>query len=661
MSLTYTSLTSSSGLLNVNSAHLNLASQGSYVRFVDKFSDTLHFTFGPSQQTTNVVASSAVVQAPNFQAVNIASSNGVVTTDATGALVVRGGLTYDGATLNIDGDVAVAGNLNVVGTLTVVDTQTILIEDPIVQIGANNIVDTQDVGFILTANSSNLATNVAVGYSPTLNGGEFVIAQTLSSSESGSQAVLNPMTEGSVNVHVYGTLIANYLHGDGSNLTGITGGSSSSNLQTVMNNGATSDVAMVLTSSGTAIDCPTGTINAYSIVGHTLTGVYSAAVNTLNANEAHITNVYVNGSTTFNGPIVDEVEMSGTLRLSGIGFRAQVSNVLGFDPVTREVFNTDLPAGADSTLDQVLTNGKTTAQAISFTGASAFTTTGSAAINGTVLSTDGSNNFHVNALGKKLVVDGTTAALHLNSSATQIGLDADSGSVKVSAASNVNLYPGGSSTAAVSVKANGDTEMAGNLSVSGNIVGHTLTGVYSGSINTLNTNNIQNTDLVNSGLARFRANVNVDNTVFANEVTSNVVTAPLARLGTAITDSLDVSGSATISGVTTVSVLKFTPGGIDPAATATFTGFSAGKLNVTATGVTYGSATIDSVSGTVTGLNVTGLADNAHLYLYVKGSQTFATPTDGYTYLSAVTGQYKVMYHVFNVGGTVFVDMTKVN
>jgi hypothetical protein len=64
----------------------------------------------------------------------------------------------------------------------------------------------------------------------------------------------------------------------------------------------------------------------------------------------------------------------------------------------------------------------------------------------------------------------------------------------------------------------------------------------------------------------------------------------------------------------------------------------------------------------VKGLDVTDLAENAHLYIYVNGSQqTFVTPADGYVYLSKALGPGKVMYHVFNVGGTTFVEMTAVN
>jgi len=734
MSITYTqTVPSLPGLMNINSANMFLKTQGTFVQFADKFSDTLYMTFGPSQTDSNVLASNSRVQAPDLQSTSLNVSNGIVTTDATGKLTQRAGLTYDGSLLRIEHDARVVGNLTVQGTLTVLNTQTVLIEDPIVQVGVSNIFDDQDVGFILSANASVFnGSNVALGIIPEQR--EFVIALTQNSAESTS---LNPQTSESINVHVYGNVIASgAFYGDGSHLTGVlssdtlqdvttrgatttdtitvgglttsgtingvslsdggvaglfvgpvrntgatanvlgynqatgeiydtgysaNGGSGSQDLDSVLTNGNVSSQTMHLTSSNIAIDAPNGTINAYSIVGHTLTGVYSAAVNTLNANEIHATDVYVSGNTTFNGPIVSNVEVQGALKLSGIPRRIPASNVLGFDPVTKEVFDTAIATG---TLDQVLANGNTASQAIRFTGATAFTTTGSASIKGTGLSTDGSGNFHVTATGEKLVVDGTSAAVRFNSSATQIGLDADSGSVQVTASSNINLYSGGASEPVVSVGSDGNTSMTGDLNVSGNIIGHTLTGVYSGAINTLNTNQINNTNLYNSGTARFRANVNVDGSVIAGDVSTDTLEANVATVKATLTESLDVSGQATFNGVTTVSVLKFTPGGIDPSISspaATYTGFAAGKLNVSAIGVTYGSATISSVSGTVTGLNITGLSDNAHLYLYVNGSQSFAAPTDGYTYLSTVTGTTKAMYHVFNVGGTIFVDMTRVN
>jgi len=131
-----------------------------------------------------------------------------------------------------------------------------------------------------------------------------------------------------------------------------------------------------------------------------------------------------------------------------------------------------------------------------------------------------------------------------------------------------------------------------------------------------------------------------------------------------LTNTLNVTGNATLDGVTTVSVLKFTPGGIDPQLTSATTtvSFASGVISVGAAGVTYGSNTLSTATGSVTGLSVTGLAPNAHVYLYVNGSQSFVTPTDPYTYLGTpFVGTGKAMYHIFNVGGKIFVDMTQVN
>jgi hypothetical protein len=154
--------------------------------------------------------------------------------------------------------------------------------------------------------------------------------------------------------------------------------------------------------------------------------------------------------------------------------------------------------------------------------------------------------------------------------------------------------------------------------------------------------------------------MNVSGNIYSSSINSDVVqgTGVLAK-------NLDVSGSATFDGVTTMSILKFTPGGIDPELTSPIVTYtvSSNVINITATGVTYGSNTVTSAVGNVTGLNVIDLNPNAHVYLYVQGSQTFVTPTDGYTYLSTPTFPMtgNAMYHVFNIGGKIFVDMTKVN
>jgi DNA-binding beta-propeller fold protein YncE len=356
-------------------------------------------------------------------------------------------------------------------------------------------------------------------------------------------------------------------------------------------------------------------VAAGNIIASTLTATVSAAIDTLNTNEAHIADLYVAGENVqFLGPTVNmdgnlfantvttgdvttgtletsgDVTLGGKLYLTGLDHETTASNILGYNPLTNEVFDTEIPAGSTtSNLQTVTDNGATT--------------------------------------NKTLVL-----------------------------------------TNATGLQASGNISVSGTVSAQ-NIVGNTITGVQSGAINVLNTNELHVADMyaVGRNINFYGPTVNMNGNLVARTVTTDVLTAntvvaPVAQIDATLTKSLDVSGPATFNGVTTVSVLKFTPGGIDPALTAPTVSatVSGGVIQLDANGAVYGSNTLTS-AGTITGFNVSNLSDGSHVYEYVKGV-TIVALSDANTYLSKVTGSgINVMFHVFNVGGTIFIDSTKVN
>ena len=126
-------------------------------------------------------------------------------------------------TLHVEGNVHITEDLNILGNIviqgetTTVETTNLNIQDPIIELGKNNSLGT-DLGIIMTRPGS----NVAVSFLEASD--ELVMAYT--ESHSGVSSVV-PITSEDLKLKVYGDLTttgnvtATYLHGDGSELTGI--------------------------------------------------------------------------------------------------------------------------------------------------------------------------------------------------------------------------------------------------------------------------------------------------------------------------------------------------------------------------------------------------------------------------------------------------------
>jgi hypothetical protein len=69
------------------------------------------------------------------------------TSTTTGALVIDGGLGLTG-NLNVGGDVNIVGNITLGGSGNTIDVSALVVDDPLIFLGANNAADLLDLGFV---------------------------------------------------------------------------------------------------------------------------------------------------------------------------------------------------------------------------------------------------------------------------------------------------------------------------------------------------------------------------------------------------------------------------------------------------------------------------------------------------------------------------------
>ena len=187
--------------------------------------------------------------------------------------------------VHIAKDLTVNGNLTVSGTTTFIDTQNLAIEDPIIEVAMGNASDTIDAGLVITRATS----NVAVAY----RGDEEELA--LGYTQSGaSDTDVTPITDGGLDVRVYGNLFANnltttanveatYLKGNGSEITHVT-------LDQVVDYGNTTANTIHLTNTDVGLKAD-GNVDASYFIGNgsKLTGLVT-----------DLQSVTDNGNTTSN-------------------------------------------------------------------------------------------------------------------------------------------------------------------------------------------------------------------------------------------------------------------------------------------------------------------------------------------------------------------------
>ena len=150
------------------------------------------------------------------------------------------------ATGNIEalGSVTIAGNLTISGTTTTVDTENLLVKDPIIAL--SDVGGAVDAGVLI--NRPAPGNNVFSGFDHTQN--EYVIGYT---DNSAIDSVIVMKEAENFVANVYGNVKANYFVGDGSLLTGISGGGGTVTLQSVTDTGNTTSNTVQFTNTGTSL------------------------------------------------------------------------------------------------------------------------------------------------------------------------------------------------------------------------------------------------------------------------------------------------------------------------------------------------------------------------------------------------------------------------
>ena len=191
--------------------------------------------------------------------------------------------TFTGG-LTVSKDTLIYGNLEVRGNTTYLSTQNLLVEDPILALGANNTSSSLDTGLIVLVYQGD--SNVAFGYRGASN--EFIISHTLSSP---NDAELIPDTSNSINVHVYGDVTADSFIGDGGLLSNIA-----SNLHQIALNGNVTTETIYLNNAVTGLE-----VDANVVVGGNVTANAFLGDGGLLSNiAATLQEVSDNGNTTTN-------------------------------------------------------------------------------------------------------------------------------------------------------------------------------------------------------------------------------------------------------------------------------------------------------------------------------------------------------------------------
>ena len=219
----------------------------------------------------------------------ISGNVGIGTLEPTELLDVHGNV-------HVAKDLTVDGNLTVSGTTTFIDTTNMSIEDPIIELAKGNTSDTTDAGLVITRPTS----NVAVAFRGDED--ELAIGYTQSSA---SDVDVTPITDGGLDVRVYGNLFANnltttanveatYLKGNGSEITHVT-------LDQVVGYANTTANTIQLTNANVGLKA-TGNVEANYFVGDgsKLTGLVTDLQSvTDNGNVTSNTIQFTNATTAF--------------------------------------------------------------------------------------------------------------------------------------------------------------------------------------------------------------------------------------------------------------------------------------------------------------------------------------------------------------------------
>ena len=183
------------------------------LQHVTEYGNSTDQTITMSNTLSLITSGSVGINTPTPQKMLHVAGEILADDDITGVDFFGDDATFTGG-LTVSGDSLFYGNLEVRGNTTYLSTQNLLVEDPILALGANNTSSSLDTGLIVLVYQGD--SNVAFGYRGASN--EFIISHTLSSPD---DSELIPDTSNAINVHVYGNVTADEYRGDGTALTGI--------------------------------------------------------------------------------------------------------------------------------------------------------------------------------------------------------------------------------------------------------------------------------------------------------------------------------------------------------------------------------------------------------------------------------------------------------
>ena len=285
--------------------------------------------------------------------------------------------TFTGG-LTVSGDTLIYGDLEVRGNTTYLSTQNLLIEDPILALGANNTSSSLDTGLIVLVYQG--SSNVAFGYRGASN--EFIIGHTLSSPD---DSELTPDTSNAINVHVYGDITADTFIGDGGFLSNIA-----SNLQQISLNGNVTTETMYLENVTTGLEVDSNVIVGGNVTATTFIGDGSNLTNVVKYSELESNLSVIRGEMASNtlelrtdlqsnvSILRGEISRANTITFSNVttGLIVDANVVVGGN-VTATTFIGDggFLSNIASNLEQIALNGNVTTQTLYLNNATtAFTT-----------------------------------------------------------------------------------------------------------------------------------------------------------------------------------------------------------------------------------------------------------------------------------------------
>jgi hypothetical protein len=579
-------------------------------------------------------------------------SGSMINANFDGGTLYATGVANLGPT-TVNGNLVVAGNISATGNLTYINVQDLVIDDPLIQLAANNPGDVEDLGIVAGYyNGANLHTGFARDYTDKTWKVFENVASNPNTVIAWDQAVYAPFKAGPIlsnasitanaNVTATGNVSGSYLLGNGYFITGIQ----------------YSNIAGAYGNSNVAAYLPTYTGNLNSLTGNVITtanisgsyilgnGAFLTGINAgnlvgaySNANVANYLPTYTGnvgaGNLNLTGNIVDTGALSiitgaaGNISLAPNGTNTFVAttggaNVTGNLDVTGNISagnfigtgaNTTIAAGSFTyTFDNVgnvtlpgsgnLVGGNTVS-ANFFLG------------NGALLTGIVTNYSNANVANYLPTYTGNVGAGNLNLTGNIV----DTGAIQIVTGSsgNIGLAPNGTNTAVISTTG---VTVTGILSATGNISGGNLSGtLVTGTLTTAAQPNITSVG-----------------TLTSLDVTGNV------------TSSGNVSGNYLLGNGAFITGL---PAGYSNADVANYL-----ASNSAVTILTTGSIT---TSGNVTANNFTGTGSNTTIrsngYSWVfDSSGNLTTPVAG-----TITGGNLITANYFQGDGSLLTNINAGN